>query len=394
MLTAKKLFSLTFLGIALFSGLITVVRAARIGAPAVRLLRVPNGGIQPQIVEQDGIVHLVYFSGDAEHGDLNYVRSRDYGRTFSAPLKVNSNPGSAIAVGNIRGAQLAIGRNGRVHIAWNGSSAAQPQGPGNRPPMIYARLNDAGTAFEPERNMIAAAWGVDGGGSLAADAHGDVYVFWHAPLPGKTGEANRRVWMAKSTDDGKTFAREVLAFDQPTGACGCCGMRAFASADGAIHVLFRSATETVHRDMFLLTSNDRGRTFAGQKVSEWNIGACVMSSESFAQTAAGTLAAWESEKQVYFGRVTSDAPASPVSAVGAPGTGENRKYPWLAVNPAGDTLFVWTENMAWKKGGSVAWQVYDRDLKPQGPMGRSDGVPVWSLVASFAKPDGSFAVVF
>jgi hypothetical protein len=363
--------------------------AARIATLPVSYIRVPNGGIQPQVVEQDGIVHLLYFSGEPEHGDLSYVQSRDYGRTFSAPLKVNSNPGSAIAVGNMRGGQLAIGRNGRVHVAWYGSSAAKLRSADNRGPMLYARLNDAGTAFEPERNLITSAWGMDGG-TLAADAQGGVFVFWHAPQPGKTGEENRRVWMAKSTDDGKTFAPETVASDQPIGVCGCCGLRAFAGSDGVLRVLFRSATETVHRDMYLLTSKDRGRTFASQKVSEWNIGACVMSTEAFAQSATGTLAAWETEKQVYFGKVNGGAPI----AIGAPGTGENRKYPSLAINSRGETLFTWTENMAWKKGGTVAWQLYDRDLKPEGAVGRADGVPVWSLVAAFAKPDGSFAVIY
>ncbi len=381
----KRLIALSALALAAVCG----------GTPQVSSIRVPNGGIQPQVVEQDGIVHLLYFSGEPEHGDLSYVQSRDYGRTFSPPLKVNSNPGSAMAVGNMRGGQLAIGRNGRVHVAWYGSSAAKLRSSDNRGPMLYARLNDAGTAFEPERNLITSASGIDGG-TVAADAQGDVFVLWHAPLPGKTGEENRRVWMAKSTDDGKTFAPETVASDQPgasnqpTGVCGCCGIRAFAGSDGTLRVLFRSATETVHRDMYLLTSKDRGRTFASQKVAEWNIGACVMSTEAFAQSANGTLAAWETEKQVYFGKVSGAAP----TPIGAPGAGENRKYPSLAVNSRGEILFTWTENMAWKKGGTVAWQLYDRDLKPQGPVGRTDGVPVWSLVAAFTKPDGTFTVIY
>jgi hypothetical protein len=90
-------------------------------------------------------------------------------------------------------------------------------------PMLYARLNDAGTGFEPERNVVGSAWGLDGGGSLAADGEGNVYVFWHAPIPGKKGEDNRRVWVAVSTDDGKSFAQEAIAYTPPVGACGCCG---------------------------------------------------------------------------------------------------------------------------------------------------------------------------
>ena len=284
--------------------------AAGVSSPSVSFVRVPAGGIQPEVEVNDGVVRLVYFSGEAEHGDLNFVRSRDYGRTFSKPIRVNSTPGSAIAVGAIRGAQMAVGRNGRVHVAWNGSDMAQPRS-GKEPPMLYARLNDAGTAFEPERNLITSAWGLNGGGALAADSQGNVYVFWHAPPAGvSANEENRRVWMAKSSDEGKTFAPETIAFDSNTGVCGCCGMHAFAGADGALRVLFRTVFETVHRDMYLLTSKDQGRSFQGANVSQWNIGACVMSSEAFAQTKGVTLAAWETEKQVYFGKVTDGHRAS------------------------------------------------------------------------------------
>src|SRR6185437_1632728 len=262
-----------------FAALAALLGAAAVLAaqPSVTPIRVPNGGIQPQVEVRDGIVHLIYFTGDPARGDLFYVRSRDYGRTFSTPLRVNS-PHSAIAVGAIRGAQLTMGRNGRVYVAWNVSDST-------RTPMLHTRLNDAGTAFEPERNLITSAWGLNGGGTISADQQGNVYVFWHAPPAGQSpNEANRRVWMAKSSDDGKTFAPEVMAIDSSTGVCGCCGMHAFTEADGTVRVLFRTAFQDVHRDMFLLTSHDHGRTFQSANVSQWNIGACVMSAEAFAAT--------------------------------------------------------------------------------------------------------------
>jgi hypothetical protein len=364
--------------------------------PAVSTIRVPNGGIQPQVVEHDGVVHMIYFLGDAEKGDLFYVRSKDYGRTFSSPMRVNRDAGSAIAVGNIRGAQLAVGRNGRVHVAWNGTHEMDRPGVTEsymKKPMLYARLNDAATGFEPERNVIGSAWGLDGGGSLAADSQGNVYVFWHAPIPGKKGEDNRRVWVARSTDDGKSFAQEAIAYTPPVGACGCCGLKTFADTQGAVYALFRSATEVVHRDIYLIASTDHGRTFHGNDISPWNIGACVMSSESIAQSQDGIVAAWETEKQVYFAQVKAgeDRIGTPIRAPGPP---NNRKYPALAVNNRNDTLLAWTEGTAWKKGGAVAWQVFGKDGRPEPVNGKADGVPVWSLVAAFARPDGAFVVVY
>jgi hypothetical protein len=360
----------------------------------VKLIRVPNNGIQPQVaVDEKGIVHLVYFEGDPSQGNLLYVRSTDGGATFSPPIRVNSQPGSAIAIGNIRGARLAVGHNGRIHVVWNGSNVAVPKTADGKAPMLYSRLDNAGRAFENQRNLIHVAAGIDGGGAIAADATGRVFVFWHAPLPGGKGESQRRVWLAKSNDDGKTFGSEKVAFDKPTGVCGCCSMTALATPDGSVYTLFRSATEIVHRDMFLISSHDHGQTFHGGDISNWNVGYCVMSSESLAQRGAVVLAGWETEKQVFFAPINT-ATGSISEATPAPGIGGNRKYPALAINSRNETLFAWTEGMGWKKGGAVSWQVFDNAGRPLGPVGHADGVPVWSFVSVFAAPDGTFRIVY
>ena len=236
-------------------------------AAGIGFVRVPQGGIQPQaVIDSRGIMHLVYFSGDPKQGDVFYVHSNDNGATFSTPLRVNSQPGSAIAMGTIRGAQIAVGKNGRVHVAWNGSGIARPEGvlnpeagkPGS--PMLYARLDDAGKAFEPQRNLMRHTFGLDGGGAVAADSSGNVYVAWHGKGEAAAeGEAGRQVWIARSTDDGETFAAETPAWEEATGACGCCGMGIFASRNGTVYGLYRSATESVHRDIYLLMSSDKGQ---------------------------------------------------------------------------------------------------------------------------------------
>ena len=359
----------------------------------VTTIRVPNGGIQPQaMVDRNGTVHLIYFLGAPPAGDIFYVRSAD-GKTFSTPLRVNSSPGSAIAIGNIRGAHLALGRSGRVHVAWMGSDKAKPRAPGGAAPMLYTRLDDAGTRFEPERNIIQKAVGLDGGASLAADDAGRVYVTWHAPEPGSQGEQHRCVWVARSSDDGKTFAGEERANPEPTGACGCCGMRAFVDKEQTLYVMYRSATEVVHRDMYLILSKNQAKSFSEEKLDSWNIGACPMSTMAFAEGDGGVLAAWETSGQVYFSSAGLDS--SPKSrAIGAPGNVTGRKHPALAVNALGETILVWTEGMGWNRGGSVAWQVFDKSGRPTRARGRADGVPVWSLVAVFAQPSGDFTILY
>jgi hypothetical protein len=360
-------------------------------------LRVPKDGIQPQVaVDSKGVVHLLYFKGDPAAGDLFWTRSED-GIHFKPPLRANSQPGSSIAIGNIRGGHLALGKNGRVHIAWNGSAKARPLAPGKGRwlnPMLYTRLNDEGTAFEPQRNLITSAAILDGGGSVAADNKGNVDVFWHAPEPSKSGENNRKVWVAVSTDDGKTFAAERAASTEPTGACGCCGMRGFADSKGNIYALYRGAKDVTQRDMYLLSSTDKGKSFRTEDIHPWEINACPMSSETFAEGPAGrVVAAWETKGQVYFANI--DPKTGKRSAlVSAPGAGQGRKHPAVAVNSRGETILAWTEGMGWARGGSVAWQVYDTDGKPTAQRGQATGVPVWSLVAVFVRKDGRFVVVY
>jgi hypothetical protein len=363
----------------------------------VTMLRVPYGGIQPQVaVDEKGILHLIYFGGDPSHGDLYYVHSANAGALFSDPMRINHEPGSAIAVGNVRGAHLAVGRNGRIHVAWNGThplppDAANPDGP--RLPMLYTRTNDVGTAFEPERNVIQSSFGIDGGGAVAADGSGRVYVLWHAPAPGLKGEENRRVWMARSSDDGMTFDRERPAFEQPTGACGCCGMGALADRKGHLYVMFRSATEMIHRDIYLLTSVDGGDSFQGTNLAPWNVDACVMSTESLSESPAGVLATWEQTGQVYYG-VVNPQTHKMTSSIPAPGQATLRKHPVVVGNSNGQILLAWTEGMAWQKGGSLGWQVFDGAGRAQGEAMHASDVPVWSLVAAFVRPDGGFTVLY
>ncbi len=44
----------------------------------IRFERLPNGGIQPQVIaDTRGTLHVLYYAGDAHHGDICYARSSD-----------------------------------------------------------------------------------------------------------------------------------------------------------------------------------------------------------------------------------------------------------------------------------------------------------------------------
>jgi hypothetical protein len=362
---------------------------------AIEVGRVPNGGLQPEVAtDPAGRSHIVYLTGEPGAADVFYVRSDDGGRTFSPPIQVNSVAGSAVAAGTIRGAQIAVGRNGSVHVAWNGSTrpgsnagaASETRGM----PMLYARLPSGARTFEPQRNLMTRTTNLDGGGAIAADGTGAVFVAWHGnDVGGDQGEATRRVWLSRSLDDGLTFEAEQPVSPATTGACGCCGMR-LAIAAGHLQLLYRAATNTVHRDVYSLLSRDRGKTFSSARVHPWEIGACPMTSMSIA-AAAGVYRAWETDGEVY---VDAGAAASaPVTPQPRAAANARRKHPRLVAG-GGAVVLVWTEGTTWGRGGSIGWQTFDNGLRATSPPGRQPGLPAWSFAAVLRRPDGGFTILY
>jgi hypothetical protein len=367
--------------------------AITLRADPVSIVRLPAGGIQPQVaVDAKGVVHVLYFKGEPAHGDLYYAQLSETNE-FSAPIRVNRVAGSAEATGTMRGGHLAIGRDGRIHIAWHGSSLATPRVSAAETPVLYTRSNRARTAFEPERNVVSRHLAGLDGGTVAADAVGHVYVAWHAFEPGLRGEADRRVWIARSGDEGETFAEEIAASPASTGACGCCSVAAMSDRRGYVYSLYRSATDNTHRDSYLLFSRDHARSFVAARLQEWNIAACPMSSFALSETADGVLAAWEANQQVQWTTIDGGS-GRPGRIVEAPGTSKNRKHPVLAGNNHGEVLLAWTEGTGWNHGGGLAWQLFTAAGAASGQEGRLAGIPVWSMVAVASRPNGQFVLLF
>jgi len=143
-------------------------------------------------------------------------------------------------------------------------------------------------------------------------------------------------------------------------------------------MLYRSATGG-NRDIYLLSSKEKGAEFRGALVHPWKIGACPMSTLALAEGPNGVAAAWDTDGQIYFATVKSGT-AEFTTPQGAPGAGRGRKHPAVAVNAKGEMVLAWTEGTGWQKGGVLAWQVFNAAGKPTDEKGRGErGVPVWGL---------------
>lgn len=388
---------------------LTGVLAGALAQPAppvsVTVSRVPAGGLQARTVPgADGTVHLVYFAGDLERGDVFYSRCAPGSADFAPSVRVNSQVGSASAGGTIRGPSLALEPSGRAHVLWCGSPDAEPRAPldPNQPkdskhngtPLLYSRCDEQGLAFEPQRNLMTASWALDGGAAIAADASGNVSAVWHgAHAKGAPGEAGRAVFVARSIDHGAHFAAESPLAAADDGACACCGLAAGADSRGVLAILYRRARENIGRDMALLLSYPGGRSVTRTILEAWEINACPMTTAAVVADGDMLLVAWETKGQITLARVETKTGKiqARVPAGGQPGS---QKYPAIAVGPTGRVILTWADGAGWGKGGSAAWQVFDSSLRPiESAAGSREGLPAWTFPAPYFDGDG-FVVLY
>jgi len=363
-------------------------------AAEIRFERLPEGGIQPQAAfSRDHALHVTYFKGDPMGGDIYYLRRLPGQSSFEPPLRVNSQPGSALAAGTMRGPQMSLGANSRVHVAWMGGSGAAKVSVGgaSSTPMLYARLSDDGRSFEPERSLLTHAAGLDGGGTVAADQSGNVIVAWHGAPPEIEGEELRGLFLARSKDSGKTFAPEKQAAIPRQGACACCGLKALFDSSGALHILFRIAKASLDRDELWLKSPDLGETFTVLHASPWRTGTCPASSAALSLgPGQSVLGAWETDGKIHAGLSAAGNSAITWSN---PSSLKKQKFPSIAQNSRSETLLAWVIDAGWGQPAQIAWQL-SRQSQPIGDPGQRDGLPSWSFPASLPTPSGDFLLIY
>ncbi len=350
----------------------------------VQVESLPELGMQPQVVATAaGVVHLVYLKGDPKACDIRYTIRRADGGDWAAPIMVNSEPHSAIAAGTIRGAQIALGKDGSVQVIWNGNTGGKKEMM-MRAPLLHARLQSGAKAFSPQQNLMGGTTALDGGASIAANEQGHISVVWHAAPAGATGEAARIVYARYSTDDGGTFSPPTPINAKQPGVCACCSLRAHLSADNTLAVIYRAATTPTSRGMTLLTSKAGRSTLT--KLDDWQIAMCPMSSASLMPAAQTLRAAWENDGQIITGLM--GASTSTAQQIGP----KNAKHPVLAQNAKGQTVIASIIGSGWSKAGTLHWDLLD----PQGRVidsGDGEKLPVWSYAAVYVRPAGSFVIL-
>lgn len=260
-------------------------RGNREGEPA-RVNPVAGGatawrGDPPDVaVADDGTVYVAWTARAAEAGHattLYLSASRDGGRSFAPPVRVNDD-----AEPGVHGMHsLAVGRGGRVYLAWldernlhrheapkTGDGAGAKKASGgmhgeqNRE-VFFAASDDGGRTFSPNRRVASEACPCCQT-ALAIGGDGRVYVGWRHVLPGDL----RHIAVASSEDGGETFAAPTIVSDDRWELRGCpvSGPALAPGEGGRLRVLWFTAGEAGGPGLYSSESNDGGRTFAPRRL--------------------------------------------------------------------------------------------------------------------------------
>ncbi|HEX8525242.1 MAG TPA: hypothetical protein VF669_23525 [Tepidisphaeraceae bacterium] len=357
--------------LAIFGMLTTMVLAG----PDVNVVRVPNGGLSPQAkIDRWDTLHLIFATGDKMQAKLHYEVSHDFGKNFVGWVPITE---TCIIRGNVRGPQFFVTYDGQPHFAWMKSSRE----------FLHTRLTQTGS-LNTEQNLIKEHADIDGGGTIVSGPDGVIYAVWHAPQrAGDPAESSRKVWVARSTDNGNTFEPATTGNAPERGACACCAVSALATAENLL-VIYRCATDRVHRDMHLLTFDHDLKCEKDETLATLEANKCVMSTASFAGVGQDLYVAFETGSNIKINKVGS------VSSLEMPGQGVNRKHPRLAMGKDGVILVAWTENTSFNQGGKVVYQFVTPDLKALDEPMTLEGLPAYSVPAVVAKADGSFIILY
>ena len=258
----------------------------------------------------DGTFYVVWVNHAAKQGDVMIARFSDKGEMQGSPVRVNRAPGVATAW---RGDQpgVAVAEDGSVYVVWT----ARVDNGGKHGTDLYMSVsNDRAQTFASEVKInddkVTRAHGMH---SLAVAKDGRVYVSWldernvHKPKPstkaeGHHMESNRDLFIAYSTDGGRTFSPNRKVASE---ACPCCKTALAVSRDGTLYAGWRQVLPGNFRHIAVVSSTDGGATFSSPKIvsdDRWVLQGCPVSGPSLSVDPNGSL------KVLWYAAGESDAP--------------------------------------------------------------------------------------
>jgi hypothetical protein len=241
-----------------------------------------GANLKPFVVARpQGGVYLVWARRAAEDSAVFFARSTT-GSRFTTPLRVTP-PGMHLDLGAESGPHVAVDGKRRLYVVWAAGSKpkAEPRssagdGGHKHPPRpsgltIYlASSSDDGKTFSSPRQVNDGPNGPEHRfPTVTVDKNGVVYVAWldkRKETPEQPGYS--RAFFAKSVDGGQTFSpnRDVTGSPEHP-ICHCCKLALATHPAEGLFIAFRNDCNDL-RDMFFVRSKDGGQSFSQQAPME------------------------------------------------------------------------------------------------------------------------------
>lgn len=220
----------------------------------------------------DGVVYVGWTArgepSSANADELYLSASRDGGRSFAAPVKVNDDQRPALHGMH----SLAVAPDGRVYLAWldernvtqpRPSEMAEGHHMESNRELFTAYSTDGGRTFSPNRRVAADACPCCKT-ALAVGPGRRLYVSWRQVLPGDF----RHIAVASSEDGGETYSQPLIVSDDRWQIAGCpvSGPALAVGTDGALRVLWYSEGQAGEAGLYWSESVDGGRTFTPRRL--------------------------------------------------------------------------------------------------------------------------------
>ena len=282
---------------------------------------------------------------DAADGHVRLRHSDDLGRTFSAPVPVNTAPEPIYAEGENR-PKLAFGPKGEIYVSWS-----QPRAKPWTGFVRFARSLDGGAHFSApitvHRDRAEITHRFD---ALAVDGKGRVVIAWIDKRDQVAAEAAGKpylgaaVYYAWSDDRGTSFVpeRKLAAH-----SCECCRIALSHTAQGEVAAFFRAVYGDNIRDhAFAVLRTDRGASRAERATfSGWHIAGCPHHGPGLAVAPDGTRhAVWyeaSDKPTIWYGQLQPGRRAAHAQTI----AGSGASHADIAVH--GHTVWV-----AWNQIGA------------------------------------------
>src|SRR5688572_22945498 len=303
LLKNKLIIGILCLALSVFLSACNRSTASEATAPmlSLPLVRVSADGVdaaEPTMgVAPDGSFYLAWVNHEPNNRADVMIGRYEPGKTPAPAVRVNPEAGTATAW---RGDQpsVAVGKNGSVYVVWTTRVEAN----GKKGTDVYLSVSSDlgqtfGTPVKINDDKVPAAHGMH---SLDVADDGRIYVSWldernvQAPKPsakaeGHHMESNRELFIADSTDGGRTFSRNrKIAGD----ACPCCKTALAVAPDGTVYVSWRHVLPGNFRHIAVSRSSDAGMTFSKPVIvsdDKWMLHGCPVSGPSLSVADNGTL---------------------------------------------------------------------------------------------------------